>query len=249
MPALGKALTVMLIVLLITSIVGLTVFALKVTSKIIVVPDDYPTIQEAVGNATAGDTVYVRNGVYKMPFGGLTISKPLTLIGQSNKNTIINSYPYVGSFNNYLITISSSNVALSGFNLEPAEGIIGIWIINESEMSNIKIIGNNIEGGIVAHGDIEAPGISQNLIVSQNYFAGEGISSEFSNSIISHNYFNESGGAGVAIGIGLSGCRNVTISGNEFVNSSSSVYRWDGLVPFTFITTIYPVVLLEYNFM
>ena len=77
MPALGKAITVMLIVLLITSIVGLTVFALKVTSKTIVVPDDYPTIQEAVGNATAGDTVYVRNGVYEMPFGGLTIRQTI----------------------------------------------------------------------------------------------------------------------------------------------------------------------------
>ena len=42
----------------------------------IVVPDDYPTIQAAIGNCTPGSTIHVRNGIYN---GLLTIDKPLDL--------------------------------------------------------------------------------------------------------------------------------------------------------------------------
>jgi hypothetical protein len=31
----------------------------------ITVPDDYPTIQYAIGNATEGETIFIRSGTYK----------------------------------------------------------------------------------------------------------------------------------------------------------------------------------------
>jgi pectin methylesterase-like acyl-CoA thioesterase len=33
-------------------------------SKTLIVPDQYPTIQAAVNNATAGDTIFVKKGTY-----------------------------------------------------------------------------------------------------------------------------------------------------------------------------------------
>ncbi len=52
----------------------------------ITVPDDYPSIQTAVGNASSGDTVFVRSGRY---LGGIVINKPMSLMGEDANSTII----------------------------------------------------------------------------------------------------------------------------------------------------------------
>lgn len=56
------------------------------TPKKIIVPDDYQSIQAAVGNASSGDTVFVRSGIYA---GGIALNKPLSLIGEDSKTTTI----------------------------------------------------------------------------------------------------------------------------------------------------------------
>jgi len=77
--------TISLILLLLASSVILFLPA-KVESKTIIVPDDYPSIQAAVGNASSGDTVFVRKGNYT---GGISLSKPITLKGEDAESTII----------------------------------------------------------------------------------------------------------------------------------------------------------------
>ena len=55
------------VVLLVLSLVLLSfpqIGVVQAESKTIVVPDDYSSIQEAVDQATQGDTVFVRNGFY-----------------------------------------------------------------------------------------------------------------------------------------------------------------------------------------
>jgi parallel beta-helix repeat protein len=56
------------------------------SAKTITVPDDYSSIQAAVGSASSGDTVFVRKGSYA---GGIALNKPITLKGEDAKTTII----------------------------------------------------------------------------------------------------------------------------------------------------------------
>ncbi len=85
----------------------------KAESKTIVVPDDYPNIQEAVNAASDGDTVFVKNGVYMNPF---TIDKPLILLAEDNQNTII-EMPTARYPPNQAILVEVDNVTISGFKI------------------------------------------------------------------------------------------------------------------------------------
>ena len=52
----------------------------------IVVPIDFPTIQEAIDEANVGDVIKVLSGTYTEQ---LTISKSLTIIGSGAESAII----------------------------------------------------------------------------------------------------------------------------------------------------------------
>jgi hypothetical protein len=64
---------------------GLSTF-LKIVEADIVVPDDYPTIQEAINNANEGDTVFVTNGTY---CENVVVNKTIVLTGESSENTVV----------------------------------------------------------------------------------------------------------------------------------------------------------------
>ncbi len=87
--------TVLALVLI--SIASFSLFAVhivKADSKIILVPDDYTTITQAIGNATNGDTILIRKGTYEGPINKtIVIDKTLTVIGENAENTIIKLYP------------------------------------------------------------------------------------------------------------------------------------------------------------
>lgn len=55
----SKSFALVLVALFLTSLVVLSPAPVKAESKTIVVPDDYPTIQAALGNVSAGDTIFV----------------------------------------------------------------------------------------------------------------------------------------------------------------------------------------------
>ena len=60
----------------------------------LVVPDDYPTITAAVGNAADGDTILIKGGTYEGPINQtIVIDKTLFIVGENAENTIINLYP------------------------------------------------------------------------------------------------------------------------------------------------------------
>ena len=70
---------------------------------------DYTSIQDAIDNATEGDTIEVREGTY---FENVVVNKSIDLVGDSRDSVIIN-----GSGIGNVVTIESDGVNLSGFTL------------------------------------------------------------------------------------------------------------------------------------
>jgi len=97
----------------------------------ITVPDDYPTIQEAINAAISGDTIYVKAGIYKE---SIVINKSISLIGESRETTIID-----GNGNGWVVNIECSYVTFRNFTVR--NGTVGIWISETSQ--------NRIEDNVV----------------------------------------------------------------------------------------------------
>jgi parallel beta-helix repeat protein len=81
----------------------------KAEPKTIIVPDNYPTIQEAIDASSEGDTVLVKEGTY---YENLDIEKSLSLVGEDRDTTIID-----GGYIDSVFNISQDRVNISGFTL------------------------------------------------------------------------------------------------------------------------------------
>ena len=121
------------IIVIFLLVVPLAFFRIETASAgTITVPDDYPTIQEAINNANDGDTVFVRNGTYEED---MVINKSISLIGENKIGTIISGEYLYGEG---VVYINASNVLLSGFTIRR-----GFWGVMVDYAYDI-IITNNI---------------------------------------------------------------------------------------------------------
>ena len=169
----------------------------KSSSRTIIVPDDYPSIKEAIEAAKDGDTVFVRSGTYQQPMVDndvphMTISKSISLIGQDRNTTIIQAYGL-----RHIIVVEADNVVIKGFTF--LYGFIGCWVkgsgclITENnfvecddginlERSNNTVSNNYCVGltdvGVVVHGsdnNVITSNIIQNCVLAGIYvFSGSG---------------------------------------------------------------------------
>jgi len=123
-------------------------------------PGNYSNIQDAVDNASDGDTIFIYQGIYDEH---VVINKMINLIGENREYTIID-----GGNSGNVIKISSNNVSIT--NITTQHGGIGVYIIYSSgHIIRNNIIKNNWEGiGLLqSSGSI----ISTNTI-SNNFFEG-----------------------------------------------------------------------------
>jgi len=146
-----KAVSGMALILLLLSMVMLAsnIQPVKAEPATIIVPDYYPTIQEAIYAAKPGDAVLVQAGIY---YEHLFIDKPIQLIGESKQDTIID-----GSSSGTLISVGSDNVTISEFTLRNAGNTwlapqhthipdCAIWVYR---VNNINISDNTVTGAAV----------------------------------------------------------------------------------------------------
>ncbi|MDT8782743.1 MAG: hypothetical protein IAX22_08905 [Candidatus Bathyarchaeota archaeon] len=200
----SKRVLVLFFVLLILVAACINVFPTYAASRTLVVPDDYVTLTDAVGNATAGDTVLVRAGVYEEQ--SLKIDKALTIIGQDQNGTIINFYPALlgrtelfasgwASFENAVV-INVDGVVFSNFTINSNGGTIAVFAnrtviadnkINRSmDCTSIAVNGhyNNITGNHIGnyHGLTVAGTFN---VIAGNY--AKSVSVQYNSNVIYNN--------------------------------------------------------------
>lgn len=141
-------------------------FVNVVPTGAIIVPDDYPTIQSAIGNASTGETVFVKKGNYYCgPSNEIVIDKSISLVGEDANATIINGrYEYYNlrPSGYSTIKIEASNVLITGFTMTNCEYAIEINPNGWGNFSNITIKGNIIVNN---HGAVIDSGIKDDTVV------------------------------------------------------------------------------------
>jgi len=211
------------------------------SNKTIIVPDDYPTIQEAINHASSGDTIFVRSGVYNE---NLVISKSLDITGENRETTIID-----GSYkvNQSVVTIYYKSVYISGFTIRSNNKNIGISC-NRPGLDGIfghtitnNIITNNVAGIVVSALYAEKSLISNNIITN-NSMLGINILHVCDN-IVSNNIVKNNGEGIICVssvsnkisgneissnemtGIGLAGSFNNAVFDNTIMNNGMDGIR------------------------
>jgi nitrous oxidase accessory protein len=172
--------------------------SVKSISKTIVVPDDYLHIQEAIGAADEGDTIFVKKGYY---VENPVINKSVSLIGEDRDTTIIDVTAG--------LKVESDEVTVTGLTI--FDGYEGISVsANYCNISGNKV--TDAQLGIVLHGG-ENNAVSGNLLVSIGY--GAAIVLWYSdNNLINSNYIDS-----CTEGIQLrSGSSNNTVKENIVTN-------------------------------
>ena len=167
--------------------------------SIIVVPDDYPTIAAAIGNATDGNIIFVKMGTYNTLNETLQINKSIQLIGENSDTTIID-----GNNTGNVVEITANNVEISGFTIQNSGSITapgqyekGIYVKSStgSKISD-NIIKNNYGGLALDHCmDIL---ISENKIQS-NYGTPDIFISYSSSVTFSQNYVTNNSGETIVV--------------------------------------------------
>ena len=143
-----KAAFVLILVLLMVSCISI-VQPVKAYFTTITVPDDYPTISSAIGNAKDGDTILVKKGIYEEET--LEINRALSIVGQDAANTVISLHPplvtttvFTQVFTSHAnpINIKADDVKLSGFTINSDGGEI-------SATGNKTLITGNVINAVV----------------------------------------------------------------------------------------------------
>lgn len=151
-------------------------------TQTLIVPDDLGKIQDAIGNAALGDTVYVRAGVYRER---VFINKSVLLIGENETTTVIESLP-----DDDAITVTADNVKVSGFTVRNLQNhtinplSYGIKVLNSH---NTTVSDNVITGYLQGVALVGGSGntVQYNLITRNRY--GIFTSGFTINNVISHN--------------------------------------------------------------
>ena len=177
---------------------------MKAEPRTIVVPDDYPTIQEAINAANEGDTIFVKKGVY---VENPVVNKSVSLVGEDRDSTVIDVTAG--------LKVERDNVTVTGFTIY--DGWHGITV----SANCCRISGNKITdatNGIVLFG-------CENNITG-NILKSIGLSSaiqlNYANGNLINNNYIESCTEGIQLRAGSS---DNTVTGNIVTNCKDVAIR------------------------
>jgi len=196
--------------------ISILTFTTLLNATIINVPDDFPTIQEAINNSVNGDTILVATGTYyeNIKFNGKNILLSSYYIFNNDvsyiSNTIINgSQPQHPDTASCVLIINGedSTAILQGFTLR--EGTGTKWIDEHGA-------GTYVEGGGILITQ-SSPTIKNNLIIENEAIrTGLGITS--------------AGGGGIRVGDGNPHIINNVIMSNSAMYGGGIVLNYTGAI-------------------
>lgn len=192
----------------------------------------YPSIQEAIYNATVGDTIYVSAGLYTEQ---LLLNKSVTLEGENLYTTIVN-----GSAT--MLTVTTDNVSVSDFTVRYVGcACYGYSSVNVTSSQNVSVTNNVIESDdfgiqvvnsswvIIAANSITHTGNSCIVVLNSseisvrenNIVAVDGIAVDTSTkSIVSDNTVFSTNGAGI---FAYKAEKNKFFHNKVYVNDSAAI--------------------------
>jgi len=186
----------------------------------IIVPDDHPTIQDAIDSANEGDTIFVRAGIYHENLYIGTNS--LTLLGEDRGTTVIDG----GETLDDVVLLGANHVTISGFTLLNSR-MHGIVIGHGSFNTICDNIITNMETGIGLH-ESHHNTITGNAIANCEYH-GLGMHDSDENTVF-RNAISGNWEAGIALhGSDLNVVRenSVTDNGEEIPHGCNMfLYGW-----------------------
>ncbi len=123
----------------------------------IIVPDDYPTIQEAIDHATEYSKIYVRSGLYEEQI--VVDVNALQIIGEDLFTTVIQ-----GNDHGATVEVHAFLVTISGFNISYSD--LGLTFNGSSPTFN-TICGNTFFSNAIG---IQIGGIARSNLIYHNNF-------------------------------------------------------------------------------
>jgi len=117
------------------SVAIVLVLTIPIQAKIIV-PNDYPTIQQAINAASPGETIVIKDGTYTE---NVKVNKSVTIISENGSaNCIVQA-----ASNDHVFEIAVDNVTISGFTIKGATSYAGVYIkANSTTIQDVKAENN-----------------------------------------------------------------------------------------------------------
>jgi parallel beta-helix repeat protein len=158
-------------------------------------PNNYTSIQSAVKDANAGDTVYVFDDSSPYYFSNtMVIRDSIKLIGENKETTIIDQNKESSVMKSSIIDIYADEVTISGFTIRNSGDFYydyGIEIITDNNNISGNIIENNYIGIVITGYDTYGHyNIISNNIIKSNYNGGILLYNSINN-VISNNTFSD----------------------------------------------------------
>ena len=195
----------------------------------IVVPFDFPTIQEAINAANEGDVIKVLPGTY---IEQITINKTLTIIGSGAKSTIIEAppleelkpnvigLPYIVEVNNGA-EVTIKGFAINGIEDTDCDGLLGISVFGDATLKLDSAVIKDCTFRSVFVGTLFVPGQSGHATITNTVitdYQNTGVFVVGPNSTLKMSYNKVVGSAPEVVGIiGIQFAANATgtITNNE----------------------------------